>query len=117
MAHGDTYTMDDGATYRSIDVVAGTGTVDLVAAVAGQKIRLLRAQLTIEGVAQVDIIEESSGSRAGPYFVPATALGGTITLGQGDGVRTLVANKALQATRSASVGLSGWVAYSQATSP
>jgi len=122
MAHGDEYTLSggplSGATYRSIDVVAGTGTFDLVPAVAAQRIRLLKAVLTIEGVAQVDLVEETSGaSRSGPYHVPAGALGGTVTVEPGDGVVTGAVNKAIQVTRSASVGVSGWVAYSQATSP
>ncbi len=116
MAHGDEYTIDygpfKGCIKRSIDIAAGTSTIDLIAGVANQRIRLHEMLLTIEGEAQVDIVEETTGdSLSGPYNVVTDATAGVVKIEDDEGVESQTKGEGIQASRSASVGLSGWAIY------
>ncbi len=115
MAHGDEQTVEFGPfrnwTRRSIDIAAGTSTVDIVPANSTGTIQLGPCSLTIEGEAEVALIEEDGETLEGPHNVVTGATVGVIALNGNEGIQSTTSNKAIQATRSASVGLSGRVIY------
>jgi len=94
---------------RTISIPAGTSTIDLLAAIPDELMEITGGTLLIEGVGDVQLVEETSGAiLSGIRRIPTGAIGAEWNLNDGIGkYATAAVNKGLQISRSASIAITG----------